>query len=85
MNQDSVEESLQDAEILKSIIKKTIIGICEKGKLYPNICSHVSRSTLDMEDIVKKVFNYMMADVCPMELTPAINLVDCELGGGFGD
>jgi hypothetical protein len=81
---DTLDESLQDAEVLKSIIKKTIKGICEKGKLYPNICSYSSRSTMDEEQIVTKVFNYMMAEVLPMELTPAINLVDLELGGGFG-
>lgn len=82
---DTLDESLQDAEVLKSIIKKTIKGICEKGKLYPNICAYVSRSTLDEEQIITKVFDYMMDEVVPMELTPAINLVDLELGGGdFG-
>jgi len=76
---------MEDLEILKSIIKKTIVGICEKGKLYPNICAHVSRSTADQDRIVTKVLDYMTTPVIPMELTPAINLVDLELGGGFGD
>ena len=85
MNEDSLEDSLQDAEILKGIIRKTIVGICEKGKGYPNICAHSSRSTLDMDEIITKVFNHMTTPVIPMDLTSAINLVDCEIGGGFGE
>jgi hypothetical protein len=85
MAEDSLQESLQDEEVMKGIIKKTIIGICDKkGDAYPNICAYGSRSTLDVESITEKVFNYITSEI-PMEFQSALNMVDSELGGGFGD
>jgi hypothetical protein len=79
-------EQLQDEEVLKDIIKKTIIGICEKGiKAYPNICRYASRTTLDQNHIIEKTFNYMTSEIMPMALDTALNMVDSELGGGFGE
>jgi hypothetical protein len=83
---DSLDESLQDEEVLRGIIKKTIVGICDKKKnAYPNICAYGSRSTLDVDSMVEKTFNYMTTETLPMDLEGALNMVDCELGGGFGD
>jgi hypothetical protein len=86
VSEDSLQESLNDQEVLKNIIKNTIIGICEKGiKGYPNICAYGTRSKLDVENIVEKVLAYMISETMPMALDSAINMVDCELGGGLGD
>lgn len=86
MAEDSLQDSLQDEEVLRGVIKNTVLGICEKKKdAYPNICAYGSRSTIDVDKIVDKVFDYMTAETMPMELTPALNMVDNELGGGFGE
>ena len=86
MNEDSLHDSLQDEDVMKGIIKKTVIGICEKkGNAYPNICAYGSRSTIDVDNITTSIFNYMTTERRPMTLETALNMVDCELGGGFGD
>lgn len=86
MAEDSLQESLHDEEVLRGIIKDTVIGICEKGiQGYPNIIAHGTRSKLDVEKIVEKILAYMTSEIMPMALDSAINMVDSELGGGFGD
>jgi hypothetical protein len=79
-------EQLQEEEVLKGIIRNTIVGICEKNiQAYPNICRYASRATIDQNNIVEKTFNYMTSEIRPMALDTALNMVDSELGGGFGD
>ena len=82
----SIEEKLQDDEALRRIIKKGVIGICEKGgHLYPNICAYGSRSPLDQDNIVEKIFSFMTSENLPMDIESALTQVDNHLAGGFGD
>lgn len=86
MAETNIEENLQDDEALKRVIKKGVVGICDKGgHLYPNICAYGSRSPLDQEQIVEKVFTLMTSETLPMDIESALTLVDNELAGGFGD
>lgn len=83
---DSVNNEIDYNESLKSVIKETIVGICDKNiKAYPNICRYGSRSKADQHDLVEKVFKYMTDATLPMELEQAVNMVDSELQPGFGE
>lgn len=80
---DNIQDNIQDDEALKRVIKKGVIGICEKGgNLYPNICAYGSRTTLDQDSIVEKVFKLMTSETLPMDIESALTAVDNELAGG---
>lgn len=84
--EENINSELEYVEALKKLIKETIEGICEKKiSAYPNICRYGSRSELDKQNLCERVLQYMIADVLPLHLKSAINMVDCELEPGFGE
>lgn len=81
-NTENIQNDLQDDEALRRSIKRGVIGICEKGgHLYPNICAYGSRSTLDQEQIVEKVFSLMTSETLPLDIESALTQVDNDLAG----
>lgn len=81
-NTENIQNELQDDEALRISIKRGVIGICEKGgHLYPNICAYGSRSTLDQEQIVEKVFSLMTSETLPLDIESALTQVDNDLAG----
>jgi hypothetical protein len=86
MAEDTLQESLNDEEVLKDIIKKTIVGICDKNIIaYPNIIAYGNRSEIDKDKLIEKTLSYMTNEIMPMNLDTALNMVDSELIQGFSE
>lgn len=83
---DDLNEILKEEEALKRVIRKGVQAICDKGgKIYPNICLYVSRSTMDQYNIVEKIFRYMTTESLPMDIESALSTVENELESGYPD
>ncbi len=82
----NLQDNLNEEEILKGVIKKTVDDICSLGvEKYPNICRYASRSNEDKSKIVDDIFDMMTADTLPSTLLGALTQVDNKLNNWPGE
>jgi hypothetical protein len=74
---DSLKEHIEDREALKRLIRKGVSDVCSKeGSVFPSICKYGSRSSIDQEQIIERIFTLMTDAELPMEIDAAFSTVD---------
>jgi hypothetical protein len=74
---DSLKEHIENREAVKRLIRKSVTDVCSMGNnIFPSICRYGSRSVLDQENIIEKIFGLMTDETSPMSIDVAFSTVD---------
>ena len=72
-----LKEHIENREALKMLIRKGVADVCAKGgAVFPSICRYASRSTVDQENIVERIFELMTNENSSMSIDVAFSTVD---------